>query len=86
MSGVCEHGRQCMMREKVGKESSHDFVGDKVRHILEEQVATADPFDREREKQHVYHDRPRGSAYSGMLESYLERFLDRMSGLYDQKY
>ena len=86
MSAVCEHCKACMMRDKVGKEASHDFVGERVRHILEEQVAKEDPFKRERERQHKYHEKPRGSAYSNMEETYLERHLDRMLGIYDQKY
>ena len=84
-TAVCEHGRACVMREKIGKESCHDFVGDRVRLILEEQVASADPFSLARE-QHKFHDRPRGSPYTGLEESYVERFVDRMGGMYDQKY
>ena len=86
VSSICEHHREPVMREKVGKEGSHDFVGDSVKHILEEQVDKADPFNREREVQHQFHDKPRSSPYTGMMESYLQRFVDRMQTIHNQKY
>ena len=86
VSSICDHHRESVMREKVGKEGSHDFVGDRVKHILEEQVANADPFNREREVQHKFHKKPRSSPYTGMMESYLQRFVDRMQTIYNQKY
>ena len=74
------------MREKLGKESSHNFVGDRVRQVLEEQVACFDPFDREREKKHQYREKPRGSPYMGTRETELDRYVKRMMGIYMKKY
>ena len=81
MSGVCEHGKACAMRDRVSKESSHDFVGDRVRQVLEEQVASFDPFNRERQKNHKYREKPRGSPYMGTRETELDRYLKRMMGI-----
>jgi hypothetical protein len=83
---VCEHNHASLLRDKKGKEQSHDYITDAVRDILEEQVAKEDPFNRGREKQHVFPVKPRGSPFSGLIEAEFGRFLARISDQYDEKY
>ena len=47
-------------------------------------MASANPFSLAREQK--FYERPRGSPYAGLEESYVERFVDRMGGMYNQKY
>ena len=84
-SCICQHDRASVLRDEHGKEASHDYVGERVRNIMEEMMATSDPFSRERE-QHLYREKPRGSPYSGLEESELVRFLVRLAEMYGEKY
>ena len=83
---ICEHDKTSILRGKEANEKSHNIVTETVRHILEEEVASSDPFDREREQQHEYSEKARGSPYTGLLQSKLNRFILRMRDTYRQKY
>jgi hypothetical protein len=86
VSLVCQHDAESVLRGKAGKEASHDYVGDKSRDILEEQVSKANPFCRDREAKHKFFTPIRGSPYSLLIETELERFLHRVSEAYQEKY
>ena len=86
LSAVCEHNQSSGLSDKIGKEASHKYVSESVKQILEEQVTESNPFSREREVKQVYHDKPRGSPYTGLRESELERFILRMMEMYRVKF
>jgi hypothetical protein len=85
MSLVCQHDAESTLRGKVGQKS-HDFVGEKARDIIEEQVSKADPFCRGRETKHEFFTHVRGSPYSQLIETEVERFLHRAAEAYQDKY
>ena len=86
ITNVCEHNRASISRETPYKERSHDFVSDRVRHIIEEEVTKFDPFNLERKEKYDFHDKPRGSPYHGLVESKLETFECRVRDVYDERY
>lgn len=77
LTAVQQHSRSSVLRGKVGKEHSKDLVGDKVRVQIEESVAKFDPFNRQREVQHSFLDKSKGSPFKGLTEVDLERFILR---------
>ena len=86
LSGVLQHNRSSVLRNKEGKEHSKDMVGDKVRELLDENVQKYDPFNRNREVQHSFVDKSKGSPYHGLTEPDLERFIVRKKKEYNNKY
>ena len=86
LSNICEHNKASVLCDKGGKESSQDYVKEPVRMILEEQVATCDPFNRERKEKREFYDKPRGNPYEGLKESELKRFIVRMKEVYRNQF
>ena len=85
LSAVCDHDAESMLRQE-NKSGSQDFLKDSGRFVIEEQVMESDPFNRQRKTRFVFRDTPRGSPYTGLKESELERFLARKKKEYAKKY
>ena len=85
LSTVVEHDTASMLQTAF-KHGSNDFLKEEGRNILEEQVSLGDPFNRKRSIQHKFRQTPRGSPYSGLRETEVQRFLKRKSEEYDSKY
>ena len=86
LTEVVQHNRRSVLRARVGKEHSKDMVGDNVRDQLEENVAKFDPFNRERDTQHTFFDKLKGSPFVGLTEPDLERFIKNKKKEYTSKY
>ena len=82
-SAVVDHDLESLLHGKHGKQRSHDHLGDRVREVMEEEVSAADPFNRDREKQHIFKDKPRGNMYAGLLKSDVDRFVLRARECYE---
>ena len=82
-STVVQLDMDSLLHGKSGKERSHDLMGDKVREMMEEEVSAADPFNRDRVKQHSFRDKPRGNVYAGLEESDVDRFVLRARESYE---
>ena len=82
---LCQHNRSSLLHGKDGKEFSHDLIGDQTRQILEEQISKSNPFGSR--KQNVqFKQKVRGSPYSGLKMSEVERFVNRVKKMYAEKY
>ena len=79
------HNRRSLLRGKLGKEHSQDMIGDDVRNQLEENVAKYDPFNRKRETQYSFFDKPRGGAFAGLEEEKLLQFIESKSKEFNRK-
>ena len=86
LSSIQQHSRSSVLRGKMGKEHSKDLIGGTVREMLEENVAKHDPFNRGREVQHSYVDKPKAGPFQGLTEPDLERFISRKKKEYNTKY
>ena len=84
-TAVVEHDMESLLHGKHGKEPSHKYMGEKVREVMEEEVSSADPFNRDRLKQHTFRDKPRGSMYAGLSMSDVDRFVLRARESYEDK-
>ena len=73
---LIQHNRSSVLRGKVGKAHCRDMVGPEVRDQLEESVAKFNPFNRDRDEQHVFLDKSRGGAFKGLTEKMLEKFIE----------
>ena len=73
---LIQHNRSSVLRGKVGKEHCRDMVGPEVRDQLEESVAKFNPFNRDRDEQHVFLDKSRGGAFKGLTEKMLDKFIE----------
>ena len=83
-SAVVEHDMESLLHGNHGKERSHKYM-DKVKELMEEEVSSADPFNRNCQKQHTFRDKPKGSMYAGLAMSDVERFALRARESYEDQ-
>ena len=86
LTTIQQHSRSSVLRGKEGKQHSKDLVGDPARELIEENVSRYDAFNRDREVQHTFVDKSRGSPFKGITEEDLERFIKRKKKEYSTKY
>ena len=70
------HNRRSTLRCRIGKEHSKDLVGTDVKDLLEENAAKYDPFNRQRETKHIFHDKPAGGPFRGLTLEMIQRFIE----------
>ena len=86
LTGMQQHIRSSSLRGKIGKEHAKDLVGETAREMLEENVAKYDPFNKDRDTKHTFHDKSKGNPFQGLTEANLDRFINRKKQEYSNKY
>ena len=77
LASLNHHQRMSLLKGKIGKEHSQDYVKESARVILTEQIRRLDPFSCSREVAVVFHEKPRGNPYAGLKKKEAVRFITR---------
>ena len=60
ISSVTQHQKASMLKDKIGKERSHDYVGEQAKLVLKEQITRLDPFNKSRTEMVIFNEKVRG--------------------------
>ena len=83
---LVQHNRRSVLRGKIGKNHSNDMIGQEVRDQLEESVTKYDPFNKQRNVQYSFYDKPVGGIFAGLTEERVIRFIENKKREYKLKY
>ena len=85
LATIARHNEQSLLRGRIGKEHSHDYVGDSARGILAQQMTKLDPFNRSSRGQVTFRMKVRGDPYKGLKKTEVERFMKRKQGEWEYR-
>ena len=81
LSQMAAHDREAMLLPHAGGRTSHDYFSQDQKNQIREEIKRVKPFDRKRVKVE-YYDKIKGSVFSGLKESELNRFVVRNKKLF----
>ena len=86
LASLNHHQRMSVLKAKIGKEHSQDYVKEATRVILTEQILKLDPFSCSRKEPVLFHEKPRGNPYAGLKKNETIRFIKRKGKEHSMKY
>ena len=86
ITALNNHNRLSLLKGKIGKEHSQDYVKEPARIVLDEQIKRLDPFNRTRAQPVTFYEKVRGSPTAGLKKEEVLRFLPRKEQEFSLKY